>query len=219
MPDGQNHLLLETPQGGLSRVMRHIDGIYTQRFNRSHRRDGPLFRGRYKAILIDAEEYFLSVARYIHQNPVKARVVNNMDRYRWSSHQEYRERKKRPEWLNTEELLSRFSRGRRGVREYQEYMHGQIEEEVEEYYGKQYYRPVLGGKEFVQLVMEKVGGRVEEEKPESHRVFGVGLEEIVRTTARYYGKAVGEIKRRRRGNENEGRGMAMYLCRKLGGTS
>lgn len=74
----------------------------------------------------------------------------------------------------------------------------------------------MGGKEFVQLVMEKVGGRVEEEKPESHRVFGVGLEEIVRTTARYYGKAVGEIKRRRRGNENEGRGMAMYLCRKLG---
>lgn len=104
--------------------MRHLDGIYTQRFNRSHRRDGPLFRGRYKAILIDAEEYFLSVARYIHQNPVKARVVNNMDRYRWSRHQEYLERKKRPEWLNTEELLSRFSRGRRGVREYQEYMHG-----------------------------------------------------------------------------------------------
>ncbi len=96
-------------------------------------------------------------------------------------------------------------------------MHGQIEEEVEEYYGKQYYRPVLGGKEFVQWVMEKVGGRVEEEKPESRRVFGLGMEEIVRVTARYYGKAVGEIKRRRRGEENEGRVMAMYLCRKLGG--
>lgn len=215
--DNHYHLLLETPQGGLSRVMRHLDGIYTQRFNRSHRRDGPLFRGRYKAILIDAEEYFLSVARYIHQNPVKARVVNNMDRYRWSSHQEYLERKKTPQWLNTKELLSRFSRGRRGIREYQEYMHGQIEKEIEEYYGKQYYRPALGCKEFVQWVMEKVGGRVEEEKPESHRVFGVGLEEIVRTTARYYGKAVGEIKKRRRGNENEGRGMAMYMCRKLGG--
>ncbi|MDP6561002.1 MAG: hypothetical protein QF619_12940, partial [Candidatus Binatia bacterium] len=105
-----------------------------------------------------------------------------MDRYHGSSHQGYLDRKKGPEWLSTEELLSRFRRESRGVREYQEYMHGQIEEEVEEYYGKQYYRPVLGGKEFVQWVMEKVGGRVEEEKPESRRVFGVGLEEIVRMT-------------------------------------
>jgi hypothetical protein len=50
--------------------MRHLDGIYTQKFNRVHHRDGPLFRGRYKAILIDAEAYFLSVVRYIHRNPV-----------------------------------------------------------------------------------------------------------------------------------------------------
>ncbi len=116
--DNHYHLLLETPQGGLSRAMRHLDGIYTQKFNRSHRRDGPLFRGRYKAILIDVEEYFLSVARYIHHNPGKAGVVSNMDRYRWSSHQGYLDRKKGQEWLNTEELLSRFSRGSRGVREY-----------------------------------------------------------------------------------------------------
>ena len=57
--DTHVHLLLGTPLGGLSRAMRHLDGIYTQRFNRAHRRDGPLFRGRYKAILIDAEDYFL----------------------------------------------------------------------------------------------------------------------------------------------------------------
>ena len=50
------HLCLRTPKGNLSRVMRHVDGIYTQRFNRRHRRDGTLFRGRYKAILIDTDE-------------------------------------------------------------------------------------------------------------------------------------------------------------------
>ena len=55
-----------------------------------------------------------------------------MGRYRWSSHQGYLGRKKGPEWFNTEELLSWFRRGSRGVREYQEHMHGQIEEEVEE---------------------------------------------------------------------------------------
>ncbi len=124
------HLLLETPQGELSRSICHLDGIYTQRFNQSHRRNGPLFRGRYKAVLIDVDEYFLSVACYIHQNPIKAGVVSNMDRYRWSSHQGYLDRKKGPEWLSTEELLSRFRRGSRGAREYQEYLHGQIEEIV-----------------------------------------------------------------------------------------
>ncbi len=51
--------------------MRHIDGVYTQRFNRAHKRDGPLFRGRYKAILIDAYEYLAAVVRYIHLPPVK----------------------------------------------------------------------------------------------------------------------------------------------------
>jgi putative transposase len=47
---------VKTPKGNLSRVMRHIDGLYTQRFNRHHKRDGSLFRGRYKAILVDEEE-------------------------------------------------------------------------------------------------------------------------------------------------------------------
>ena len=52
--DNHYHLLLSTPTGGLSRAMRHLDGIYTQKFNRVHHRDGPLFRGRYKAILTKA---------------------------------------------------------------------------------------------------------------------------------------------------------------------
>lgn len=71
--DNHYHLLLSTPTGELSRPMRHLNGIYTQKFNRVHHRDGPLFRGRYKAILIDAEEYFLSVVRYIHKNPPRRR--------------------------------------------------------------------------------------------------------------------------------------------------
>lgn len=60
------HLALQTPLGNLHRVMRHIDGVYTQRFNRAHNRDGPLFRGRYRAILIDKDHYLAAVVRYIH---------------------------------------------------------------------------------------------------------------------------------------------------------
>ena len=209
------HLLLQTPKGSLSRAMRHLDGIYTQRFNRAHHRDGPLFRGRYKAILIDAEEYFLSVVRYIHQNPVDAGVVSDMDRYRWSSHRGYVSKNERPAWLNTRSVLSRF----RGVREYREYMHSEMEKEVVDFYQGPYRRSILGDKSFVEWIKERLGdgARVEEEKPESRIVFGLGVEEIARATARVYRKRLEELRRSRRGEENEARSMAMYMCRTLGG--
>ncbi len=213
--DNHYHLLVQTPKGGLSRAMRHLDGIYTQRFNRSQHRDGPLFRGRYKAILIDAEEYFLSVVRYIHQNPLQAGVVSDMDRYRWSSHRGYLYQSERPQWLNTRSVLSRFVR----LREYREFMRSEMEKEVVDFYRGPYQRPILGDKGFVQWVRQRLGesARVEEEKPESRRVFGLGIEEIARATARVYGKRLEELRRKRRGQENEARSMAIYLCRTLGG--
>lgn len=58
------HLLVQTPDSNLSRFMRHVDGVYTQRFNRSHVCDGSLFRGRYKAILVEADMYLLELVRY-----------------------------------------------------------------------------------------------------------------------------------------------------------
>jgi hypothetical protein len=195
--------------------MRHLDGIYTQRFNRAHHRDGPLFRGRYKSILIDADEYFLSVVRYIHHNPVAAGLVSEMDRYRWSSHWGYLNQKQCPDWLNTESVMSRFG----GVRGYREFMHREIEKEVVDFYKGPYQKPILGDKGFIERVKKKLGdkARVEEAKPESRRVFGLGIEEIVRATAREYKIAVEDLRRRGRGAASDARSMAMYLCRVLGG--
>jgi len=195
--------------------MRHLDGIYTQKFNRIHHRDGPLFRGRYKAILIDAEEYFLSVVRYIHQNHLGAKAVSDIGRYRWSSHWGYLNNKQCPDWLDTRSVMSRFG----GLKEYQGFMHEEIEEEIEEFYQGRYHKPVLGSREFIGKVKERLGdkARVEQEKPESRRIFGVDLEEIVEATAREYGKGVEELKRRKRGVENEARMVAIYLGRHLGG--
>ena len=209
------HLLLSTPTMGLSRAMRHLDGIYTQNFNRVHHRDGPLFRGRYKAILIDAEAYFLSVLRYIHRNPVGGGSVRDMDRYRWSSHWGYLNKKQCPKWLNTETVMSRFG----GLKDYRSYVQSEIEEEIDDFYKGSYQKPILGDKGFVQRVREMLGERakVEPGKPESRKVFGLGVEEIARATAREYGKRVEDLKRRRRGVENQARTMAMYLSRQLGG--
>jgi len=69
------HLLVQTPAGNLSRRMRHINGVYTQRFNAAHGLDGQLFRGRYKAILVGEDNYLKQLVRYIHKNPVRANMV------------------------------------------------------------------------------------------------------------------------------------------------
>jgi len=79
------HLLIETPDANLSRGMRHLNGVYTQRFNRSHSLVGHLFQGRYKAILVDKESYLMEVGRYIVLNPVRAGMVEKPEDWPWSS--------------------------------------------------------------------------------------------------------------------------------------
>ena len=84
------HLMMETPAENLSRAMRHLDSVYTQGFNhRKERRVGPLFQGRYKAILIDKDAYALELSRYIHLNPVKAKIVNRPEDHAYSSFRYY----------------------------------------------------------------------------------------------------------------------------------
>jgi len=83
------HLLMETPQGNLSQVMQHINGAYTNYFNTKRKRSGHLFQGRYKAILIEADEYAVELSRYIHLNPVRIGAVADPMHFRWSSCADY----------------------------------------------------------------------------------------------------------------------------------
>jgi len=69
------HLLIETPDGNLSHGMRQLNGVFTQRFNQNHGRVGPVFQGRYKAIIVQKDVYLLELARYIVLNPVRARKL------------------------------------------------------------------------------------------------------------------------------------------------
>ena len=105
------HMLIETPLANLSRAMRHINGVYTQRLNRQRGVDGHLFRGRYKAILVEEDAYLVELVRYIHLNPVKAGLVKKPEQHGWTSHRYYLG-EKRLEWLRTERVLRYF--GRRG---------------------------------------------------------------------------------------------------------
>ena len=80
------HLMIETPKGNLSQGMRQLNGVYTQRFNREHKRVGHIFQGRYKAILIEKDAHLLELCRYIVRNPVAASMVADVSEWRWSSY-------------------------------------------------------------------------------------------------------------------------------------
>ena len=113
------HLLIETPDGNLSIGMRQLNGVYTQLFNKRHGRTGHLFQGRYKAILIQKDSHLLEVCRYVVLNPVRARMVERPDEWKWSSYLATAGREKPHPSLTTDWVLGQFS-GKRSKAE-QEY--------------------------------------------------------------------------------------------------
>ncbi|WP_207061705.1 transposase [Motiliproteus sp. SC1-56] len=111
------HLLVETPDGNLSKGMRQFNGIYTQWINRTHRRVGHLFQGRFKAILVEKESYLLELARYIVLNPVRAGMVPVAQEWPWSSYAATAGLAEEPSWLTTGVVLGRLARSRRTAQE------------------------------------------------------------------------------------------------------
>ena len=116
------HLLIKTPEGNLGRAMRHINGIYTQRYNRLHKMDGSLFKGRYKAILVEQDSYQLQLSRYIHRNPIEAGMVEKLEDYLWSSYPNYLGKVKLPEWLYPQEVLAQLHTQTNISQKYQAYI-------------------------------------------------------------------------------------------------
>ena len=79
--------MVDTPEANLSKAMRHLNGVYTQAFNRRHGRVGHVLQGRFKAIIVDRDNYLLELCRYVVLNPVRAKTTRKADTYQWSSYQ------------------------------------------------------------------------------------------------------------------------------------
>ncbi len=216
--DTHYHLLIQTPQANLSRVMRHLDGLYTQGYNRRHQRDGPLFRGRYKAIVVGAEEYLLAVARYIHQNPVAAGLVRSPEAYAWSSCRLYLDRRRQPAWLDVEQLLNRYPKRDR-PRAFLTFMRSKVEEPVRSFYENKRWLPVLGSKDFHERLRRRVRKREAglTEVPEAKAYLRPDASTCLEVVGQVHGRTREDLLRSRRGQRNEARAMAMYMCRRLAG--
>jgi REP element-mobilizing transposase RayT len=102
------HLLIETPEPNLTRGMRRLNQVYTQRFNRRHRRVGHVLQGRYKAILVDKDSYLKELIRYVVLNPVRAKMVRLPERWAWSSYRATAGLGALPAWLEVAEVLGHF---------------------------------------------------------------------------------------------------------------
>ncbi len=121
--DNHFHLVVETPEGNLSKAMRQLNGVYTQAFNRRHQRVGHVLQGRFKSIVVDRDSYLLELCRYVVLNPVRAKQTRKADTYPWSSYRATVGLTPRPPYLTIDWLLSQFSLQRTAAqRKYQAFV-------------------------------------------------------------------------------------------------
>lgn len=191
------HLLVETPDGNLCKGMRQLNGVFTQRMNRKHKRVGHLFQGRYKSILVDKEAYLLELCRYIVLNPVRAKMVNSPEEWQWSSWHSMVGNTYSPSWLSTDAILLQFSQERdQAIGSYKKFVAEGVGVEVWPKLRQQVY---LGDEAFVakHLPMQKamlgdlreVPVKQRREKPESLSKYE--NETVDRNTAMINGYASG----------------------------
>ncbi len=150
------HLLLETPRSNLSQILHHINGAYTTYFNVKRNRAGHLFQGRYKAILVEKDAYCQELTRYIHLNPVRARVAERPAEYTWSSYRYFIGLKESPRWLKDDSILGYFDKDRKiAQRLYRNFVEKGLGKDLEDPLKDVFASTFLGKEEFVSWAKEK----------------------------------------------------------------
>ncbi len=149
------HVVVETVEGNLSKGMRHLNGVYTQNFNRRHKRVGHVFQGRYKGILVEKDNFLLELSRYVVLNPVRARMVNEVGDWPWSSYLAMTNQAAKLECLQTDWLLAQFASERnQAIIGYQEFVRSGVGlPPIWEELNNQIF---LGNKAFVEKVQSRI---------------------------------------------------------------
>ena len=164
------HFVLQTRRANLSRLMRHINGVYTQAYNRRHCKSGHVFQGRFKAILVDRDAYFLEVCRYVDLNPVRAGLVLLPQRWAWSSYRAHIGESDVPVWLDSGTLhrqIAPHAPQRDGPTKYAQFVaEGSNAKLWDDALTAQIY---LGGPSFVQQMQHKIGSPTQKETPRVQR--------------------------------------------------
>lgn len=201
------HLLLETPEGNLSQIMRHINGAYTTYFNVKRKRAGHLFQGRYKGIIVDADAYAAELSRYIHLNPVRAGIVIKPEDYEWSSYRNFIGLVKAPEWLRTGLILGCFS-GKDANNKYRQFVNDAMNHENENPLKGVVASTILGSTDFVKEISSRHLGEKKADRnvPAVRKLSRPTLDEII-----------GAIEKEPGMKEIYSRNMSIYFCHRYSG--
>ncbi len=176
------HLLIETKDTPLSKFMQGLNQTYTMYYNRRYRTVGHLFQGRYKAILCDREAYLLGLLKYIHLNPLRAKLAESLEVYPWSSHHAYTGKNNPLAVVDTDQVLHLFSENKgRSIKKYLEFMSGNETLNKNEVYATIDQR-VQGDDSFVEQVKTLADKPVEAGKRKKERSLSQIMTVVENTT-------------------------------------
>lgn len=207
------HLLVETPEEGLSAGLHDLNSRFAQWFNRRHKRRGHLFEGRFRGILVQKEAHLLELSRYIVLNPARAGLVSGAGDWRWSSYRATAGLAPRPEWLSVDWTLAQFASTRRVAQAaYRRFVaQGKgLPSPLEGVRGQAY----LGDEAFLKGIVQRLGDerRSDEVPLRERRPGGPSLEKIRGAVAKEWGVAAEDLSRNRGA---EPKMAAIYLSRRL----
>ena len=182
------HLVIETPNGNMNKVLHYINGSYANYINRKRNRSGHLLQGRYKGILVDRDAYLLELSRYLHLNPVRAKIVERPEDYRQSSYRSYVKTQKEA-IVTTDLILGMVSEdGKTGRRAYREYVEKGVDEggrnPLEDVYGG----VILGSRGFIKQALGtlKEAALDQEEIARRRELRKFEIEEVIEAVCSYF---------------------------------
>jgi REP element-mobilizing transposase RayT len=216
------HLLVETPDANLSKAIQWLNVSFATYVNRKRNRHGHLFQGRFKSILVEADEYLKELSRYIHLNPVRGNIVANPEKYQWSSYPDYVGKRKPPGWLEREWLLSWFGKRKKEAEaRYREFVQQVDPMGLENPEKLLRGGSILGTSDFVDWVKDTFLSSMSDDKEVPHLrqlKSSVDIEKVIEEVAKTFGCSreliIGQGKKR-----NLPRDVAIYLARDLTGKS
>jgi REP element-mobilizing transposase RayT len=197
------HLLLETKKEPLSKIMQSISTSYAMYFNKKYSRVGHLFQGRFNSILCDKDAYLLELVRYIHLNPIRAGIAEDLKDYPWSSHSAYLSP---DDFIDTEMVLEMLG----GTHSYLKFLKAGLKNPRTIEFPKEKYLPIFGTEIFIENAKIKSG--LPRLSPQSSNAFEA--EKILSFLQLYYGKSREElITKSKTPKESFARELTIYLLR------
>jgi hypothetical protein len=211
----QYHLVIKTPEANLSRFMRQVDGLYTQQYQRLKKAEGSLFKGRYKAVLVQEDKFLLPLTRYVH-SLVRSGDIKS---YQWSSYAAYVGKEHPPAGLLRDNALRQLpvaAAKRRAA--YGAYVAEGVDDEMARFYGKKNLASVMGDEKFRKQAQRKRSTtKVRGVSRGAHAKWRPSCKDIVSEVAKQFKVSEESIYKAARGpgSKNVPRWVAMYLCQEL----